>query len=188
MKRVSPEEFGDVLCALGTRLPGAMETAMREVGSELAGRLVQREIKDTDPQPVDQGQYKAAWQSTPVEGGAIVGNTSLHSVWIERGRGPGPVPLQPIIEWVDRKGLWRDELDAVKAAAKAAGGQKRDTKGKFRGYGVRKAEIIKGIALKIRAKIASRGIAPRWVLRRAIGKLHIPVGRAVRAALKGLNP
>jgi hypothetical protein len=154
-----------------------METAMREVGSQLAGQLVQREIAASDPQPVDQGQYKAAWQSTPVEGGAVVGNSSAQSVWIERGRGPGPVPLAPIREWVRRKGF---AVAKLRATLKGQG-QKRVSKSA-------QEAAIDEAAFLIARKIGREGIAPRWVLRRAIGKLNSSIGRSVRDALRGLNP
>jgi len=69
--------------------------------------------------PVDQGQAKGSWGTTPIKGGAVVGNSSKQMVFLERGRGPGPVPLAPIEAWVRRHGsMWRSGVQSHAAAAK----------------------------------------------------------------------
>lgn len=55
------------------------------------------------------GDFIRSVQSAVVKSGnkivGLIGSTVLHSRYIELGRGPGPVPLAPIIAWVRRKGL-----------------------------------------------------------------------------------
>lgn len=160
---------------LGERAPAAVEGAMREGGMMLGGDLVQQEIASTKPQPVDQGQYKAAWVTTPVEGGAVVGNTSKQALFIERGRGPGPVPLGPILAWVKRKGFVRA---SVKRAAKAQGRRSTQSDRDRAEYGA---------ALAIQKKIQEQGIEPRWPLRRAIARLGPKMVGIIRRALGGIQ-
>lgn len=106
MKTVTAAQLAVEIRKLGKNAPEALEAAMREGAMRLLGDI-QSTIADTDPQPVDQGQYKAGWSVQEVDGGAVVGNDTKQAVWIERGRGPGPVPFGPIREWVRRKGIWK---------------------------------------------------------------------------------
>lgn len=185
MKRVqtTPAGLADAMRRMGEQFPKALEQGMVEGATLLQGALVQREIASSDPQPVDQGQYKAAWTVTEVEGGAVVGNTSKQALWVERGRAPGPTPFGPILEWVRRKGFVRA---AVKAAKKAAPGpRQRDSKGRFQGASEDEIEQAEqGAAVAIQRKITREGVAPRWVLRRALdalrGKMPAILRRAVR--------
>jgi hypothetical protein len=182
--RVSPAGFAAALRRLKETLPGAVEDAMVEGAQQLGGALVQREIASTGPhQPVDQGQYKAGWQVTEVKGGAIVGNSTQQAVWMERGRGPGPVPFSAILAWVKRKGF-------AKAKAKeAAKGRGRDAQGRFKGASkseIEDAEVAAAHA--ITASIARKGIEPRWVLRRALTALGPSLKRIIRRRLREVRP
>lgn len=184
MKRVqtTPAGFADALRRHGEQIPRAVERGMVDAGAQLKGSLVQREIAAASPQPVDQGQYKAAWVLQEVEGGAVVGNTTKQALWVERGRAPGPVPFQPILEWVRRKGFVRA---AVKAAKKAMGPLKRDSKGRFLGASkteIEQAEVV--AALAIQRKIEQQGVEPRWPLRKAIAVLQGKMGGILRRAMR----
>jgi hypothetical protein len=145
---------------MATVAPKALEDAMVDGAMQLQGSLVQKAIASTDPQPVDQGQYKAAWVFEPISGGALVGNASKQALWIERGRAPGPVPYGPILAWVRRKGF-------VKAQAKVD---------------IEQAEA--SAAFAIQKKIGERGIEPRWVLRRAVEALRSRLPRLLQDALR----
>lgn len=114
---MTPAAFAAVLRQAAAQAPLEVEAAMREGGMLLAGALIQDAIADTDPIPVDQAQYKASWSSRDVAGGAVVASSAKQAVWIERGRGPGPVPLAPIVEWVRRKGLAKAEVRAARRRA-----------------------------------------------------------------------
>ena len=107
------------LRALGSRAPAAVEDALREVGEMLAGPVIQHEIAAAGA--VDQGQYKASWTSSPVSGGAVVRSSAPQATFIERGRGPGPVPDAPIIAWMDRKGIDPSLLFVIKRKIAASG-------------------------------------------------------------------
>lgn len=174
MKRVktTPAGLATALRQMATVAPQALEEAMVDGAMQLQGSLVQKAIASTDPQPVDQGQYKAAWGFEPIPGGALVGNASKQALWIERGRAPGPVPYGPILAWVRRKGFVKAQ---AKATAKA--GQRRATK-----TDIEQAEA--GAAFAIQKKISERGIEPRWVLRRAVEALRSRLPRLLQDALR----
>lgn len=176
-KRVSPGGFAADLRRLKEALPRAVEDALVEGAQQLGGALVQREIASTGPhQPVDQGQYKAGWQVTEVKGGAVVGNSTQQAVWMERGRGPGPVPFSAILAWVKRKGFAKA---AVKAAAKSRG--QRTSKSE-----IEQAE--ESAAHAITASISRKGIEPRWVLRRALTALGPSLQKIIRRRLREVRP
>ena len=160
---MTPAQLAQKLRQLEQLVPEAVEGAMVEGALMLQGRLVQREIAAADPQPVDQGQYKGAWQMTQVPGGAVVGNSAKHAVFIERGRGPGPVPFGPILEWVKRKGIVRGRGRRADAEATRA-------------------------ALAIQRKIEQQGIEPKWILRRSLEALRAPLGRIIKAKLRAVKP
>jgi hypothetical protein len=126
--------------------------------------------------PVDTGAYRAAFEVERVANGARVENRVPYAAAIEIGRLPGPVPLAPILAWVKRKRLYEAEL--------------RRRGGVVRGRG--RAEAIDAAALRvamaIRRKLQEHGMAPRWVLRRALARSRAEVELAIRAALEGVRP
>lgn len=116
-KTIPLKDLGAHIRRLSREVPRAVERGLRESALMLKGPLIQGEIARAHPQPVDQGQYKAAWWSRDVDGGAVVYSTSMHAYFVERGRRPGRAPpLSPIREWVRRKGLWKAEAAKRKTA------------------------------------------------------------------------
>ncbi len=113
---VSIKGFAAALRARGREVPAACVEALREAGDMLAGPVIQHEIAAA--KAVDLGQYAASWSSKPVPGGCDVSSSAPQAVWIERGRGPGPVPLAPIKAWAARHGM--DESAAYPIAKKIA--------------------------------------------------------------------
>ncbi len=70
----------------------------------------------TKPRPYATGTYEAAWRVMKSKDGALVGNPTLQSFFVERGRRPGKrPPLDPIIEWLKIKGIVVDGEDSEKA-------------------------------------------------------------------------
>lgn len=119
--KVSAKAFPERVRELERRFPKAVERGMREASLMLRGALVQIAIKKADPQPVDQGQYKAGWGGRDVPGGAHVFNLTKQAFFIERGRRKGKMPPHaPIREWVRRKGLWKDRFAELKTEAAEA--------------------------------------------------------------------
>lgn len=119
--QVSLKDFPERIRKLEKECPRAVERGMRDASLMLRGALVQVAIKQADPQPVDQGQYKSAWGGRDVPGGAQVFNLTKQAFFIERGRKKGKMPPHaPIREWVRRKGIYKDRLDELKAEASQA--------------------------------------------------------------------
>lgn len=174
--QVTPKGLADALRRMPTQIQKATKDAMVEGGLMLEGALVQKEIAASDPKPVDQAQYKGGWTHHETDDGIEVGNTTKHSLFVERGRGPGPVPLKPILEWVIRKGFARS---FVKALAKIRG--RRATLGEQTA-----AEM--NAARAIQQKIQREGTPPRWVLRRAIEALRPKMPGILKRALKTVKP
>lgn len=176
-QRVTPAELAEGLRRLSAQAPEAVKDAMVDAGLRLQGSLIQREIAASNPQPVDQGQYKAGWVLVETSDGALVANTTSQALWVERGRGPGPVPFKAILEWVKRKGF-------VRAAVKA---EKR-AQGRFKGASrneIEQAEV--SAAFAIQKKIEAKGIEPRWPLWRALSALRDKVPGMLRRALRRLS-
>ena len=87
------------------QIKGALLAAMHEAGDLLAGPIIQETIDATEPVPVDMAQYRASWSNKTTGKGSMVASSAKQAVWIERGRGPGPVPLEAIKAWAARKGI-----------------------------------------------------------------------------------
>jgi hypothetical protein len=156
---ISPGEFARVLRSLQEKIPDAIQEGLEEAGLMLQGKLVQGSIASTEPhQPVDTGQYKSGWRSQPTAAGAVVFNTTKQALWMERGRGPGPVPFAPIREWVRRKKIATGDAEIDRAAH------------------------------AIQRSIARVGIKPRWVLRRAIEDLRPELPKIWRRKLREIRP
>lgn len=203
--------LGALLRNVASLAPQAAELAMRETGLQLVGIAAEES-------PVDQAQMKAGWRSFDVPGGAIVANLTKQAVWIERGRGPGPVPMGPIREWAIRKGLVSKTLVrrlAKRAASRLKGTMtpelRRGASGKSaaarmaradaRAYNRRarsmarafekaaaQEQAVDAAVYPIKRKIELEGYAPRWVLRNAMERVRPAALRRLRAALKGLTP
>lgn len=114
----TPQEFAAFLRTHAQRAPEAVEAALREGAMILLGKAVERT-------PVDQGQMKASWRAYDIPGGAMVTNLATHAVFVERGRGPGPVPIGPIRAWAKRHGIPDDAVFAIVKKLEAVGYEPR---------------------------------------------------------------
>jgi hypothetical protein len=170
-RKVTPAGLTAALERLTEQTPELVRRSMGEAATAL-----EREAAGDSTQPVDQGDVKGGWTSEPTADGFRVSNRSEHAVWVERGRGPGPVPFGAILAWVKRKGIARAQ---AKTTAKAQG--RRASKDE-----VTQAE--KSAAAAIQKKIEREGIEPRWVLRRAVERLRSKMGGILRRAVGGLKP
>lgn len=144
-KVIDVRRLGDELRRLEREAPKAVERGMREGSLMLRGALVQIEIAKADPQPVDQGQYKGAWEGRDVPGGAIVFNLTRHAAFVERGRRPGRMPpMSPIREWVRRKGLWKTRYAELAASAQKSSGVAAAAAREARAAGARSRAMTPG--------------------------------------------
>ena len=167
---ISLRNFPQALRELEKKIPRAVERGLRDASLMLRGALVQIAIKKADPQPVDQGQYKAAWGGRDVPGGAQVFNLTKQACFIERGRRPGKMPpLSPIREWVRRKGIWKDRFAELRAEAATAKKQARRNKrvDRQRATAARKyTQVLLGRKAWLAAEKRARANAPKTTRRR----------------------
>lgn len=154
------EDLPKHLEALGPKIKRAVQRGL--VGAAIKVRSeLETTIAESDPPPVNTGEFRAGWRVTMTKTGALVGNATPQSVWTERGRQPGPVSAEgrrAIALWVKRKGLAHRMLDAE--------GRGRTASGRYRKSDV--DEAADRLAFVIARKIAERGYPPRWPLRRAL--------------------
>lgn len=188
-KVIDVRQLGNALRELQASVPKAVERGLRDGALMLRGPLVQIEIAKANPQPFDQGQYKASWGSRDVDGGAIVFNLAKHAAFVERGRRPGRMPpMSPIREWVRRKGLWkkrysellsesRSESPSAILAKKSPGRRSLGVTGK------------RGSAKANRAKLKDQAIDEvAWLVRRRIGAFGTKGSGILWLALRRLQP
>lgn len=85
--------------------------------------LVQEEIENLDPKPVDRSDFKRNWKVMEVDGGARLYNPLIYAGVIVLGRRPGRGVSEPgrrsLEGWVHRKGLDRAYADEQLAAMKS---------------------------------------------------------------------
>jgi len=106
MASISLKDLPKELAKISREHPMKARAALYETALHMQGVSIPSAINSAQPYPpVDKGQYRAAFEAKPTRRGAIVGNVAKHSLWIEVGRRPGPVPLRVIREWALRKGI-----------------------------------------------------------------------------------
>lgn len=84
--------------------------------------LVTQIIPSRAPQPVDRGVYRAGWKMEAIDPNRVaILNPEVHAIFIEFGVRPenvkvGRALIGALTEWALRKGLARNEKDAVGVA------------------------------------------------------------------------
>ena len=126
-------------------------------------RLIQEEISQIVPKPVDRGTYRRSWRADDIPGGVTLYNFTKQAAIIEEGRRPGAKmpPVSVILAWLQRKkivyGPFKDAWHKQKEEAH--------------------------IALLIARKIKARGLPAHHVLRLASQRLDPIVRRALEKRL-----
>lgn len=201
---VTLEDLARRLRRLGPEMRRSIVRGLR-AGAKRVRAGVAQSIAETRPHPpVDTGVYRAAFDIESIPDGARVENRVLHAEEIEIGRRPGPVPLQPILEWVKRKGLYEDELRRVLSSRKESHRIERaNLRRLVEGTESERAEMnrlrrrqrndaieeaARRVAFLIRRKIAREGFAPRFPMRRALEENQRDIELAILAALEEVHP
>jgi hypothetical protein len=201
---VTLADFAQRLRRLGPEMQRSIVRGLR-AGAKRVRAGVAQSIAETQPHPpVDTGVYRAAFEVDSLSNGARVENRVLHAELMEVGRRPGPVPLQPIAEWVKRKRLYEDELQRVLASRRSEHRSERATlRASVRGTDSERSsmralrrrqrndaidEAVKRVAFVIRRKIAREGFAPRFPMRRALEDNRRDIELAILAAIDELEP
>lgn len=155
------------------------EEAIRKgakLASEYGRTAAMREGGRVKPKAFATGTYRQSWIAQTTRDGSFVANTARHAIFVEVGRMPGKQPpLQPILEWVYVKRMLR----RPKATYKSARGARRAK--------IRSRMHLNIIARAIARKIGKWGIEGRFVLRRAVPRIHKRYIRELRKAMKELN-
>lgn len=201
---VSLADFATRLRRLGPSMQRHLVRGLRAGALAVRAGVVEA-IAETSPYPpVDTGVYRSAFEIERLSNGARVENRVLHAEQIEIGRRPGPVPLQPILEWVKRKRLYETELRAVLASLR---GEHRTERARLRarlkGSDIEHSELralrreqrndaieeaARRVAFAIARKIAQRGFLPRYPMRRALEHNRRDIELAILAALEEVQP
>jgi len=180
------------------KLTPELQRAMHKGLVEGANRIVaqvQQEIETTSPhKPVDTGAMAAGYRARRTARGAMVVSSVPQALWIERGRRPGPVSAEGrrhLADWVRRKHLYLEELANVMAQHHSGESPLKRTfvdldTGKVKRRTLKRAAIDEAcdrVAFAIARKLASKGYAPRYPLKRAIKSSRRAVLEAVRTAM-----
>lgn len=103
--RVTLPEFTRFLARMTPEIRQACITGLRSGALRLQVATI-AEIDGATPYPaVDTGELRNSVNVTPIEDGAIVHVDAPHAAVMEYGSRPHTPPLQPLLEWAQRKGL-----------------------------------------------------------------------------------
>lgn len=148
-----------------------------------------------------------AWFTKRIDGGAIVGNSAAHAVFVERGRKPGKMPPVSVIEeWIKvkkiakmaRKPTHKEARKAVIgkgpsgniSGAKQRARLQRDIKHRSKIFKSAPARayrhdlMVKAMALAIARKIGRKGTKGRFILRDIAPKMAARYWRETRQRMR----
>lgn len=185
MKRVNvtPRQLRPMFRRLQRDVLAGCKNAMVE-GAMFGTTAVAKTTASSKPRPRATGAFENSWKWRKTRKGAILGNTSPQSFFVERGRQPGKKPpLEPILEWVKLKKKFRTKKGSLRKAH--AGGIKgRGSKARKL---ARRDQLERSAAFAIQAKIGRVGTKARWPLKRAMPAIskrtYKELGKAVKHAL-----
>ena len=165
------------------------ETLRTTIATDIGHAIVARAIVKTNKaDAVHMGAFKLGWRVVQDAAGVDVVNDVPYAGVIELGRRPkrpGP-PLEPILEWVERK-IVGGSSKTLKGAPRAdfgPGNRRGDVKRRFDAQKPKAGESALEIAEAIRWSIHIKGTKPRFILR---DSLDI-VPKATKAAVKRYLP
>jgi hypothetical protein len=140
-KQINIPDFARRVRNLGGEMKTAVQLGMVKAAQRLEVILVD-EIDKAQPYPaVDRGQLRNSVRvRTTATGTIFAGVDAPHAPYIEDGTRPFWAPLQPLIDWVRRKGLADNDRD------------------------------VESIARAVQHHIATHGIKPRHYMRKAFAR------------------
>lgn len=131
-------------------------------------------VSDTDAAGlVDLGAYKNSWDVVDKGEEVRLVNDAPYAGVIEQGARPFTPPLQPLVDWAERKAA---DLGLV-------GDAQLDGQGQFRGrHSLESAQrqAAKRIARAIQRKFAREGYRPRYIMRNRLPYALQQLKRAIR--------
>lgn len=157
-RRVSLTEFEARVLRFAPDLSKAYVRGFRRSALRLE-RYTVEEIDSAEPYPaVDTGSLRGSVSTEFVEDGAIVSVDAPHAPMIEYGTRPFFPPVEPLAEWVKRKGMASTDEEA------------------------------KSIAFAIAKKISRDGIAPRRYFSKAWSRMLQTLASDVIRELAQIRP
>ena len=117
-----PSQLPLALKSLGSALEGATVKALRRT-ARFGHTAVVRTMSKTTPKPEASYTYRNGWTVVKTRTGAILGNSALHSYFVEVGRRAGKMPpfsdpTQGVLLWVQLKRFRFDKEGAIKKRKK----------------------------------------------------------------------
>ena len=181
---VKLRDYSRLVAEFGVEAPRRGRKAMFSAATRGMKRSVLLTSKG-DRKPVDRGAYRRGWRVRRHPDGAVLYNPVSYAPIVEAGSRPHWAPLQPLIEWVVRKGLSGGKARSSEILVKRAGRmnkQGRLTKGAQRS-GMRLFEAVE-IARRIRFKIAKKGTKGHWILKRASRRFKKYIHEEIKSELR----
>lgn len=174
-RTVTFTQFGIIVRDLPPKLRRAIVRGLRGTAARYQGMVVE-EIDNAQPHPaVDTRALAQSVQIDRVPDGAVVQVTAPHAGAIENGTRPFFPPIDPLTEWVKRKGLGATHLRTRTARATGATTVHVNRKATD--------SEARGIAFAIARTMARTGIAPRRFMAKAWARLPPVLQSEVRQAL-----
>lgn len=153
IRQITLTQLGQVVTTLDSRLRRGIVRGLQASAMRFEGIVVE-EIDNAEPYPaVDTGGLRQSVDRTNLPDGSIVAVKAPHAAVIEHGSRPHFPPINPLVEWVKRKGMAKDEEEARR------------------------------IAHAIARKIAERGTEPRHFMAKAWARLPPILAREIQRAL-----
>jgi hypothetical protein len=171
---------------------------------------VARMTARTRPQPMATNTYRNSWTVVKTKHGAILGNSSLQSYFVEVGRKPGKMPpfTNPavgVLPWVHVKRLGLPQKKKRKPSQKKKKQQPTSLAGILAGgpqtskpKKPKKAKVPKmppppslqqkRLAYLIARKVALKGTPGRYVLARTMPAIKKRLGTEIQKSLKVVKP
>ena len=185
----SPKLLPRAFKELEKQINAQMIEAMRET-ARYGHTAVLQQINKTTPAPVATNAYRLAWQVRKLKDGAVIGNTTIASYFVEMGRKAGKMPpfsdpSEGILPWVKIKRFKFKPLTTKVVKQRGTGGGRKSKlrkPPKVRDPNQKDAQIA--FARIIAEKIAKKGTKPRYVMKNTMPKID---KRAVREIRKGLR-
>lgn len=104
-KQVTFHALAGELAKLGQKAPAAGRRALRAAARYGHTKVIET-IRATVPPIRAGGTFERAWSVFPTNDGALLGNTSRHSTFVEVGRAAGKAPPPKVVrEWLMQKGI-----------------------------------------------------------------------------------
>lgn len=180
--RLTPKQLGPVQRRFARDLVTQCKQAMVETAM-FGVAAVARTTARTKPRPRATGQFEQSWSWQRTKHGAVLGNSSKQAFFVERGRNPGKrPPLDPILEWVRVKRIYRTKAGVLKKHLRGPGQSGRGKAAKA-ARTAKRDQLERSLAFAVQAKIGKRGTKARWVLKRTMPTLGRYAKRELKAAV-----